>query len=286
MLAVISPVWDGNETWLVFVGSILWGAFPRVYATLLSAFYLPIVVMLGALILRGVAFEFREKALAARWIWNLAFAAGSLLASFIQGVAIGALVVGLKMTDGHYSGGTFGWLSPFALLCGLGMCLGHAMLGACWLVLKCEGHLRARAYRLLRPLSIGVFAFLASAFIYAAGLDLRIMHRWLERPYLAIFPIVGAVAAYRLAIGIAHHTDRVPFRQAVVMFVAAFATVAISFWPYMIPFSVTIEAAASPPASLQFMFWGAGLVVTPLTLLYTVAVYAVFRGKVTDAGYE
>lgn len=286
MLATISPVWDGNETWLIFTGTILWGAFPRVYATLLAAFYLPITFMLAALILRGVAFEFREKALGARWIWDWGFAGGSLVASVVQGVAVGALVAGLPMAQGHYAGGSFAWLGPFPLLCGVGMCLGHALLGASWLVLKGEDEMREKARRLLKPLAIGVFGFLAIAFVYALALDFRIMGRWVERPYLLICPIIGALAAYLLARGIGHRQDRQPFFMVVVIFIAAFATLGISFWPYMIPFAVTINEAASPPASLSFMFWGAGLFVLPLTLIYTAAVYFIFNGKVVDRSYD
>jgi cytochrome d ubiquinol oxidase subunit II len=285
MLSAISPVWDGNETWLIFTGTILWGAFPRVYATLLSAFYLPIILMLGALILRGVAFEFRYKALGARWIWDLGFSGGSLIATFVQGVAIGALVEGLPMADGHYVGGMFGWFSPFACLCGVGLCLGYALLGAGWLVLKCEGPLRDRAYRLLLPLTVGVFVFLAAAFVFALALDLRIMNRWLERPYLFLFPALGVIAAVQLVRGIAHRNDHQPFRMTALIFLSAFGTLAISFWPFMIPFSITIDQAASPLSSLRFMFWGEGLFVTPLTLIYTAGVYRVFRGKVVGGGY-
>jgi cytochrome d ubiquinol oxidase subunit II len=210
MLSAISPVWDGNETWLIFTGTILFGAFPRVYATLLSAFYLPITLMLGALILRGVAFEFRYKATSTRWLWDLGFCGGSLIASFVQGVTVGALVEGLPMQDGQYVGGTFGWLSPFACLCGIGLCFGYALLGAGWLTAKCEGILRARARALLRPLTIGVFSFLAVAFVYALVLDLRIMNRWIERPYLLIFPAIGAVAAVFLVRGISDQNDGQP----------------------------------------------------------------------------
>jgi cytochrome bd ubiquinol oxidase subunit II len=285
MLSAISPVWDGNETWLVFTGTILWGAFPRVYATLLSAFYLPIILMLGALILRGVAFEFRYKALGSRWVWDLGFSGGSLVAAFVQGVAVGALVEGLPMANGHYAGGTFGWLSPFACLCGIGLCFGYALLGAGWLVLKCEGSLRDRAYALLRPLTIGVFGFLAIAFVYALALNLRIMERWLERPYLFLFPAIGAVAAVLLVRGINDHRDRQPFFMTALIFLSAFGTLAISFWPFMIPFAITIDQAASPPSSLRFMFWGEGLFVLPMVLIYTASVYRVFWGKLADSGY-
>src|ERR1700682_910329 len=151
MLAAISPVWDDNETWLVLAASALFAAFPLVYALLLSAFYLPLCIMLAALILRGVAFEFRHKAGSVmRRVWDAGFAGGSLVATFMQGATLGALVYGLPVVDGRYSGnGVLDWLSPFAVLCGLGLCVGDALLGSAWLVLKGEGELRERAYRLL-----------------------------------------------------------------------------------------------------------------------------------------
>ena len=195
MLSAISPVWDGNETWLVVTGTVLFGAFPAAYAALLSAFYLPLVLMLCALILRGVAFEFRYKAIAFRWFWDLGFAGGSLVATFIQGMTIGALVEGLPMKDGHYIGGTFGWFSPFAALCGFGLVLGYSLLGASWLVRKCEGRIRERAYQLLPVLTVGVLAFLATAFVLALTMHLSLMSRWLERPYLLIFPLIGAISS-------------------------------------------------------------------------------------------
>jgi cytochrome d ubiquinol oxidase subunit II len=207
--------------------------------------------MLAALILRGVAFEFRYKATSTRWLWDLAFCGGSLIASFVQGVAVGALVKGLPMQDGQYIGGAFGWLSPFACLCGIGLCLGYSLLGAGWLTAKCEGILHDRAHALLRPLTIGVFGFLAVAFLYALALDLRIMDRWLERPYLLVFPVIGAVAAVLLVRGISEQDDVRPFRMTALIFLSAFGTLAISFWPYMIPFAVTIDQAAAPPSSLS-----------------------------------
>src|ERR1700726_4580839 len=115
MLSAVAPIWDGNETWLVVTAVILWGAFPLVYATLLSAFYLPLIVMLLGLILRGVAFEFRYKTQRLRWVWDLSFAGGSLIATFIQGVTVGALVEGLQFTNGQYSGGEGGWLAAVGL---------------------------------------------------------------------------------------------------------------------------------------------------------------------------
>jgi cytochrome bd ubiquinol oxidase subunit II len=283
MLSVVAPIWDGNETWLVVTGVILWGAFPVVYATLFSAFYLPLLVMLAGLILRGVAFEFRYKTEHWRWIWDWSFAGGSFAASFIQGMTVGALVEGLPIKDGQYTGGDFGWFSPFAALCGLGLCLGYALLGACWLVKKSEGAIRETAYRQIPYLAVGVLVFLVVVFIYALAEHLQLMGRWLDRPYLFVFPVISVVAAVRLAVSVRRRSDGWPFPMVVVIFISAFGTLAISFWPYMIPFVITVHEAAAPHSSLAFMFWGEGLFVFPLMLIYTAISYHVFRGKVRPA---
>jgi cytochrome bd ubiquinol oxidase subunit II len=280
MVSAVAPLWDGNETWLVVSGVILWGAFPPVYALLLSAFYLPIILMLAGLILRGVAFEFRHKAERARWIWNAAFAGGSLVAAFMQGLTVGRLVEGLPVSGGQYTGGDFGWLTPFSALCGLGLCLGYALLGATWLVRKCEAGTREGAYRQIPYLSLGLLLFLILVFAYALGAHLQLMNRWLDRPLLFVFPAIGAAAAIILAVKLRQRRDQWPFHMVAVIFIAAFGTLAISFWPYMIPFVITVEEAAAPHSSLAFMFWGAGVVVFPLMLVYTLVNYAVFRGKV------
>jgi cytochrome d ubiquinol oxidase subunit II len=280
MMSAIAPIWDGNETWLVVTGVVLWGAFPIVYATLLSAFYLPLILMLAGLILRGVAFEFRHRTERWRWLWDASFAGGSLVAAFMQGLTVGALVEGLPIANGHYVGGDLGWLSPFALLCGVGLCIGYALLGACWLVRKCHGDVRDSAYRLIPILSLALLLFLIAVFGVALVENLRVMNRWLERPYLFVFPAIGIVAAFLLAASLQRRSDQAPFRIVAVVFAAAFGTLAFSFWPYMVPFSITIEEAAAPHSSLAFMFWGAGLFVFPLMLLYTATNYSVFRGRI------
>jgi cytochrome d ubiquinol oxidase subunit II len=242
--------------------------------------------MLLGLILRGVAFEFRYKALRMRWIWDLSFAGGSLVATFMQGMTVGALVEGLQVTNGQYSGGEFGWLTPFAVICGVGLCLGYALLGACWLVRKCDAEVRDVAHRQIPVLAVGVLVFLVVVFIHALTERLPIMDRWIERPYLFLFPAIGAIAAIVLAASILRHNDRWPFYMVALIFVAAFGTLALSFWPYMIPFVITIDEAAAPHSSLAFMFWGAGLFVFPLMLIYTVISYSVFRGKIrSTAGH-
>jgi cytochrome d ubiquinol oxidase subunit II len=192
---------------------------------------------------------------------------------------VGALVEELPISNGHYVGGDFGWLSPFALLCGVGLCLGYALLGACWLVKKCEADVRDAGYRLIPYLSVGLLVFLIVVFAYALAENLRVMNRWLEEPHLFVFPVIGVVAAIVLAASIRRHRDGVPFYMVALIFVAAFCTLAISFWPYMIPFAITIDEAAAPHSSLAFMFWGEGLFVFPLMLLYTAISMWVFRGK-------
>ena len=283
MMGAISPIWDGNETWLVVSGVILWGAFPAMYSTLLSAFYLPVVLMLAGLILRGVAFEYRHQAERTRGVWNVAFFLGSLVATFMQGLMVGALVEGLPVTNGQYTGGEFGWLSPFAILCGVGLCFGYALLGACWLVKKCEAQVRDAAYRQIPSLAVALLAFLAVVLAYALAEDLQVLHRWIDRPYLFVFPAIAAVAAIAAARSVRHRNDDVPFMMVSLIFATAFATLAFSFWPYMIPFSLTIKEAAAPHASLAFMFWFAGIIVFPLMLIYTAINLTVFRGKIKES---
>ena len=286
MMSAVAPVWDGNETWLVVSGVILWGAFPVVYSILMSAFYLPVLLMLAGLILRGVAFEFRYRAEPLRWIWSASFAGGSLVAAFTQGLMVGALVQGLPISDGRYVGGEFGWFSPFAVLCGIGLCVGYALLGTCWLVRKCEDDVRDDAYRLIPYLSAALLVFLIVVLVYALADNFRVMTRWLDRPFLFVFPAAGMLAAIMLAASIQRRQDALPFLMVAVIFAAAFGTLAISFWPYMIPFSITVEQAAAPHSSLAFMFWGAGLFVFPLMLLYTAISLTVFRGKVVTSAKQ
>lgn len=283
MMDAVSPVWDGNETWLVMAAAALYGAFPPAYAILLSAFYLPVIVMLLGLVLRGIAFEFRNRSDRFRPVWTASFAAGSLVASFAQGSTIGAFVVQVPVHDGRFAGSVLSWLSPFALLCGAGLCLGYAMLGAGWLIYKTKGDTRAFAYRVLPVVMGGVMLFLIAAAASAFGLDLRVTHRWLQRPELFVFPAIGAFALLAMLYAILRQRDRVIYPAGVTMFIAAFLTMVLAVLPYIVPFSLTIAQAAAPPASLAFLFWGAGIVVLPITLAYTGVVYFIFRGKVSPS---
>ncbi|MCX5477436.1 cytochrome d ubiquinol oxidase subunit II [Kaistia geumhonensis] len=282
MLAAISPVWDGNETWLIVSAATLFGAFPPVFAIVLSAFYIPLFLMLAGLILRGVAFEFRYKATRSRPLWDAGFVAGSYAAAFVQGAAVGAIVEGLPIENGVFVGNGLSWISPFAIFCGIGLCIGYALLGACWITQKSSGPLRAFGFAALPKLMAALLAFLVVVFAWSMAIRLPVLERWTERPLLFICPLVGLVAFAALAEGLRRGNDRFLFLSGAAIFLAAFATLAGSFLPYMLPFSLTLWEAASPAASLEFLFWGAGIFVLPLTLAYTLIVYFVFRGKIAE----
>jgi cytochrome bd ubiquinol oxidase subunit II len=280
MLSAIAPVWDGNETWLVLNATILFGIFPLTYSTLLSAFYLPLIFMLGALIFRGVAFEFRNKSKRTLPFWDNGFFVGSYVATFIQGTAVGALVKGLPMAGERYVGGAFGWFSPFAVLCGVGLCIGYALMGAGWLTYKSQSEVRDLAFRLIPRLLAALLIFLVLIFGLSIANNLWVAQRWIQTPALLVFPILGAIACVIMMRAVRSRLELVPFLCAVGVFAAAMGTLAASFYPYMIPFAITTTQAAAPPSTQSFMFWGVGVFVLPLTLVYTLVIYFVFKGKV------
>jgi cytochrome d ubiquinol oxidase subunit II len=276
MMAAIAPVWDGNETWLVVVGTSLFAAFPTAYAVFLPAFYVPVLLLLLGLIFRGVAFEFRHAG--ARMLWNQGFFIGSAVAAFVQGAAVGAMIRGIPVAGGQYAGGAFQWLAPLPMLCGVGLALGYALLGAGWLVLKCEGALREWARRRIPWLAVAVLAVLAVAFYETLAERERIATDLEDRSWGLIFPAIGLAAMAGVFLGVRWRRDALPFLMTVLFFVAAFLTLAVLFWPYMIPYRITVANAAAPDASLAFLFWGA-VVVLPVIAVYTIAVYWLFRGK-------
>ena len=282
MMDAIAPFWDGNETWLVVIGAGLFAAFPDVYAVFLGAFYFPVLLLLFGLIFRGVAFEFRLRSERMRPLWDWGFFLGSTIAAFVQGAAVGAMMRGIPVANGQYAGGPFGWLHPFAILTGIGLVLGYALLGAGWIVLKSEGELREWAYRRIRWLAVGVLAVLFVAFTVALGYSGVAQSNLLTRPWGFVFPGIGLVALAGVFVGAQGRRDRLPFAMTGLMFVAAFLTLAVMFWPYMIPYSLTVKDAAAPDASLQFLFYG-GVVVLPVIAIYTIGVYWAFRGKIAKS---
>jgi cytochrome bd ubiquinol oxidase subunit II len=279
MMDTISPFWDGNETWLVIIGASLYAAFPVVYAVFLPAFYIPVLLLLFGLIFRGVAFEFRYRG-SARGLWDWGFFLGSTIAAFVQGAAVGAMVRGIHVVGGQYAGGRFEWLAPLPVFTGIGLVLGYALLGASWLVLKSEGELREWAWPRVPRLAAAVLVVIVVAVVAAIAEHDRAAGAVLfGRAWGFIFPAIGLVAMYGIFAGARRRRDGWPFAMTVLFFLSSFATLALLFWPYMVPYSVTVGSAAAPDKTLSFLFWGAGLFVLPVVAIYTIAVYWFFRGK-------
>ena len=250
MMNSVAPVWDGNETWLVLGGAGLLAAFPLAYSVILSAFYLPLILMLIGLIFRGVAFEFRFKStVEGRHWWDKAFTGGSVVAAFFQGMTLGAFVQGVPVQGGHYAGGPFDWITPFSVFTGLGLVVAYALLGCTWLVMKCEDQLQAR----MRHLG-NLFWFLPV-------------------PILVLACTGGLFWALR------RDTHYAPFLLTLALIFLSYSGLGISLWPNVIPPSVSIWDAAGPAQSLGFTLVGT-LFIVPFVLMYTAFAYWVFRGKV------
>jgi len=282
MMNTVAPYWDGNQTWLVMIGAGLYAAFPMVYAVLLGAMYIPVALLLIGLIFRGIAFEFRHHAERLRWFWDWGFFVGSTLIAFVQGAAVGLIMRGIPVENGQYAGSVFGWLHPFSVVTGVGMVLGYTLLGACWIVLKSDGGLRAWAYRRIPWLVAAVLLDLLVAFLLTFRYSVLARDNLQGRPFGFVFLAGGALALVGVLIGVRQKRDGVPFTMATLFFLAAFATLDVMFWPLIIPYSVTVAAAAAPDASLNFLFYGA-IIVFPVIALYTLANYWVFRGKVQQS---
>lgn len=290
MMNNVAPVWDGNETWLILGGAGLFGAFPMAYSVVLEALYLPLILMLIGLIFRGVAFEFRFKAKAhKRHIWNKAFIWGSLVATFFQGVALGAFIEGFKVVDRHFAGGTLDWLTPFSLFSGLGLIVAYTLLGCTWLIMKTEGPLQQQMHDLAKPLALVLLVVIGIVSLWTPIAYPQIADRWFSMPNLIWFmpvPILVLVTFYGLLKAVARNAHYTPFLLTLVLIFLGYSGLGISLWPNIIPPSISIWDAAAPPQSQGFMLVGT-LFILPFILGYTFWSYYVFRGKVThEDGYH
>ncbi|MGA2492214.1 MAG: cytochrome d ubiquinol oxidase subunit II [Roseiarcus sp.] len=285
----IAPIWDGNETWLVLGGVGLMAAFPLAFAVILPAVYFPILVMLLALVFRGVAFEFRYRDAERRGLWDHGFCYGSAVAAFAQGVVLGAFIQGFQVEGRQFVGGSFDFLTPFSLFTGLALLFGYALLGAGWLVLKTEGDLQQWARRLGRRSLVGVLAAIVVVSVWTPLMNADIASRWFSWPnvaFLSPVPIVTALVAYGEWRALAGETEVRPFAGAVGLFALSYVGVAISLWPMIAPPHISLWQAASSPSTQAFLLIGT-LFLLPIILMYTGWSYWVFRGKVRgDLGYH
>ncbi|WP_152226325.1 cytochrome d ubiquinol oxidase subunit II [Pseudomonas sp. SCB32] len=290
MMNTVAPVWDGNETWLVLGGAALFGAFPVAYSAVLSALYLPLILMLVGLIFRGVAFEFRFKAKPAkRHLWDKSFIVGSLVATFFQGVALGAFIEGIPVANRQFAGGSLDWLAPFPLFCGLGLVVAYSLLGCTWLIMKTEGRLQERMHDLARPLALMLLAVIGIVSLWTPLAHEAIAQRWFSLPNLFWFlpvPLLVLLTLYSLLRSVASNDHVKPFVLTLVLIFLGYSGLGISLWPNIVPPSLSIWDAAAPPQSQGFMLVGA-LFIIPFILGYTAWSYYVFRGKVKHGdGYH
>jgi cytochrome d ubiquinol oxidase subunit II len=296
MMDSVAPVWDGNETWLVLGGGGLFAAFPGAYSALMPALYVPVLLMLLALILRGVAFEFRAHGRRrGRPFWTAAFAAGSITATLAQGLVLGGFVQGVTLRGRAFAGGPFDWLTPYALLTAAGLLAGYALLGATWIVWRTEGELAVRARRWARSAAAAVGAMLAAVSLATLFVQARVAARWglldhgvdLARlaPRLPI-PLVGLAGLALVFLGLRRGWDRAPFLGAALVFLSGYLGLAAGFFPDIVPYDMTFRQAANADNALGLLLAGAA-VMLPFVLGYTAWVYWLFRGKVgEDAGYH
>ena len=296
MMNTVAPVWDGNETWLVLGGNVLLAAFPLAFSVLMPALYLPILLMLVALILRGVAFEFRIRArVRGRALWTALFSLGSFLTALAQGLILGGFIQGVRVVDGRFAGAPFDWLTPYTLLVAAGVVAGYALLGACWIILKTEDELHGDGRRWAWVSALAVMGFLGAVSLATLFVHPQIAERWglgaggleLDRllPLLSV-PALGLIGLAVMVQGLRTKAHRTPFLGAFLIFLSGYVGLAVSFTPYIAPYGLTYRQAAAAPNTLNFMLVVVS-VLMPLILGYTAWVYFVFRGKVRpDAGYH
>src|SRR4051812_9939300 len=289
MMNSVAPFWDGNETWLVLGGAGMMVAFPLAYSIILPAFYLPVIFMLLALIFRGVAFEFRWIGVTSKRHWSFAFVAGSTLAAFCQGLILGGLIQGIKVENGAFAGSAFDWATPFAVLCGLALVAGYALLGATWLIMKTEGSIANRARIEAKLLLLVVLAFMAIVSIWTPFAFERIAVRWFSLPNILFFwwvPAATLLVAFAAWRWLETGHEVLPFLATIALFLLGYLGLLISNFPYLVPPSLTIWQTAAAPATHIFMLMGT-LVMLPIILGYMIFVYWIFGGKLREGeGYH
>ncbi len=294
----VAPVWDGNETWLVLGGGGLFAVFPLAYATILPALYMPLILMLLALVFRGVAFEMRFRVATDehRLWWDRSFSWGSMVATFCQGIALGAFVQGIAVEDRAYAGGWWDWLTPYSVFTGLSLLAGYGLLGACWLVWKTEGALQGQARGLAHRLGWLTLACIILVSLWMPFLQPEFRARWFDFPTILLalpVPVLVVVLAWQLFAALRPDAgphrrlgDAVPFLCALGLFGLSYVGLGISLWPMMVPPELTIWDAAAPRSTQLFLLAGAAVLI-PVVLAYTGYVYWLFRGKVRPGqGYH
>ena len=282
----IAPVWDANQTWLVFGGGALFVSFPMIYGVLFSGLYIPLLTFVFGLIFRGITFEFRAQATRKK-PWNMAFFLGSLVAVVAQGLTLGGILSGMKVAGGHFAGGPFDWLNPFSVMVGIALITGYILLGSTYLIIKTTGAIQERAYgHALRSAWI-VLGFQILVTIWTPLHYPSALTNWFSPPriyFIWTFPLLGLMAFYGLNKSLKSRCEILPFVYSVIFFFAGYLGLIASIYPIAVPPSITFREAAAQQETLRFTLWGV-IIVLPLALAYTVYSYSVFRGKVGKEQY-
>ena len=247
LISSVAPVWDANQTWLVFGGGALFVAFPMVYGVLFSALYIPLLTFVLGLIFRGVTFEFRANA-TRKQSWNSAFFLGSLLAVMAQGLTLGGFLSGTKVMDGQFAGDSFDWLNPFSAMVGIALIAGYILLGSTYLIIKTTGPMQERAYGQAFWSAIVVLGFQILVTIWTPIHYPTVLTNWLSSPriyFIWLFPVLGLGAFYRLIKSLKSHRETLPFLCSVVLFLAGYLGLIASVYPYAIPPGITFQQSAA-----------------------------------------
>ena len=286
MMESIAPVWDANQTWLVFGGGAIFAAFPVVYGVLSSALYLPLMTFIAGLIFRGVTFEFRAHS-SRKKHWNQAFFFGSLIAVLSQGLTLGGILTGIKVSGNHFAGGAFDWLNPFSIMVGIALIPGYIMLGASYLILKTAGPVQDKARRQAFWSGMAVLGFMAIVTVWTPFHYPLVWTNWFSAPriyFVWMFPLLGLGSAFLLMKSLKNRGEMEPLLASIGLFLSGYFGLATSMYPYAIPPAVTLYGAAAQPETMRFTLWGA-VVVLPMVMAYIIYSYSVFRGKVSHEGY-
>lgn len=282
MMSSIAPVWDGNETWLIYGGGILFAAFPIAYSILLPALYIPLMLLIFALMFRGVAFEFRMKAIKSRWIWDYSFTFGSFVAAFAQGLILGAVIEGFKVENKQFAGQSFDWLTSFSITTGFGVVFGYALLGACWVLFKTQNQTKIWAKNIIKPLNLILGLFVLMVSIKTPIEYPEIAKKWFSFPNFSLLlpiPLITFFCWLKVFDSLNKNKDHLPFIFSIAIFILSFIGLGFSLWPYIIVNNLTIWDLSAPAKSLELVFMTL-MISFPIVVGYTIFVYRLFKGKV------
>ena len=289
MMNSIAPVWDGNETWLVLGGGGLFAVFPLAYSIVMPALYVPLIIMLLGLVLRGVSFEYRFRTKRGKFVWSIAFFLGSVAAAAMQGIMLGAMLQGIEVDGRSYAGGWFYWLTPFSLFCGVAIICAYALLGACWLVIKLPEELVERYYGIAKRWGLALVCCIVVVSLWLPLTHDIVSQRWFNLPNSMLYFMVPALAficIWQLFTALNNHLAVRAYLYGIGLFIVSAVGFSVSTFPYIVPFGITYTDAAAPDSSLKFLLVGT-VFLLPMVIAYSGYAYWVFRGKLKhDGGYH